>query len=53
MRAVLERPKSIVGDHPRVDSLLVTANLTFAAVYPERLVRRIVGVRVPYVSRPD
>lgn len=50
---VLAKPITIVGDDPRVDILLVAATVTFAQAYPRRIVRRVAGVRVPYLSRGD
>jgi hypothetical protein len=48
-----EKPITIVGDDPRVDILTVAWTLTFEAAYPNREQRRILGVRVPYLSRSD
>lgn len=50
---VLAKPITIVGDDPRVDILLVAATVTFADAYPQRIVRRVEGVRLPYLSRAD
>ena len=35
------------------DILTVAASVTFDQAYPRRIVRRIGGVRVPYLSRED
>lgn len=50
---VLGNPVTIVGDDPRVDILTVAGSVTFDRAYPNRTVRRIQGVRVPYLSLPD
>jgi hypothetical protein len=50
---IVRKPFTIVGDDPRVDILTVAASITFDAAYPRRLVRRIGGVRVPYLGRED
>jgi hypothetical protein len=50
---VLVNPVTIVGDDPRVDILTVAWSVTFDRAYPNRTVRRIQGVRVPYLSLPD
>jgi len=50
---VLGNPVTIVGDDPRVDILTVAWSVTFDRAYPNRTVRRIQGVRVPYLSLPD
>ncbi len=50
---VSRRPITIVGDDPRVDILTVAWSVTFARAWPRRLVRRIQGVRVPYLSLRD
>lgn len=50
---VVQKPFTIVGDDPRVDLLTVAARVTFEAAWPGRLVRRIEGVRIPYVGLED
>lgn len=50
---VLGNPVTIVGDDPRVDILTVAWSVTFDHAFPNRTVRRIQGVRVPYLSLPD
>jgi len=50
---VVRKPFTIIGDDPRVDILTVAATVTFDAVYPRRVVRRIAGVRVPYLNLDD
>ncbi|MFN2445192.1 MAG: hypothetical protein ABR606_06375 [Vicinamibacterales bacterium] len=44
---------TIVGDDPRVDVLTVAWTVTFDRAWPNRRVRRIGGVRVPYLSLRD
>jgi hypothetical protein len=50
---VVAKPFTIVGDDPRVDILTVAASVTFADAWPRRIIRRIDGVRVPYLSKAD
>lgn len=50
---VVSNPVTIIGDDPRVDVLTVAWTVTFEQAYPRRIVRRIQGVRVPYLSLPD
>jgi len=50
---VARAPITIVGDDPRVDILTVAWTVSFEEAWPRRLVRRIGGVRVPYLSRQD
>lgn len=50
---VAARPITIIGDDPRVDVLTVAATVTFDDAYPRRVVRRIAGVRVPYLNLAD
>lgn len=38
---------------PRVDLLTVACTVTFEKAWPNRVVRRIGGIRVPYLSRAD
>lgn len=47
------KPVTIIGDDPRVDVLTVAWSVTFERAWPRRLVRRIRGVRVPYLNRSD
>lgn len=50
---VVAKPFTIVGDDPRVDLLTVAASVTFDQAWPRRVVRRIEGVRIPYLSLND
>ena len=50
---VLKRPITIVGDDPRVDIMTVAWSVTFEQANRSKIVRRIHGVRVPYLSRND
>ncbi len=50
---VFEKPITIVGDDPRVDILTVAWNLTFDRAQRGKVVRRIAGVRVPYLGLSD
>ena len=50
---MLTRAITIVGDDPRVDVLTVAWTVKFEEAYPKRLVRRIQGIRVPYLSHAD
>jgi hypothetical protein len=42
-----------VGDDPRVDILTVAWNVTFERADRSKVVRRIAGVRVPYLGLRD
>lgn len=44
---------TIVGDDPRVDILTVAWTVTFEQAWERRVVRRIAGIRVPYLGRED
>ncbi len=50
---VVTRPFAIVGDMPRVDLLTVACSVTFEQAWPNRIVRRIGGIRVPYLGLAD
>jgi len=50
---VASKPFTIVGDDPRVDILTVAGSVTFDRAWPNRIVRRIDGVRVPYLALDD
>lgn len=50
---VATRPITIIGDMPRVDLLTVACTVTFEKAWPNRVVRRIDGIRVPYLSLAD
>jgi hypothetical protein len=50
---VVSKPFTIVGDDPRVDLLTVAATVTFESAWPRRRVRRIDGVRIPYLALDD
>lgn len=47
------KPITIIGDDPRVDVLTTAWTVTFEQAWPNRRVRRIDGVRVPYLSLAD
>jgi hypothetical protein len=51
--AIVDKPLTIVGDDPRVDILTVAWNVTFERAWRNRVVRRISGVRVPYLGLKD
>ncbi|MBI3403523.1 MAG: hypothetical protein HY048_19090 [Acidobacteria bacterium] len=51
--AIARKPITIIGDDPRVDVLTVVWRVTFEQAYPRRIVRRIRGVRVPYLGLRD
>jgi hypothetical protein len=50
---VFDKPITIVGDDPRVDILTVAWDVTFDRANRSRVVRRIAGVRVPYLGLQD
>lgn len=50
---IVGNPVTIVGDEPRVDVLTVAWTVTFEQAWEGRVVRRIGGVRVPYLGRKD
>lgn len=50
---VARKPFTIVGDEPRVDILTVAGSMTFDRAWPNRLVRRVEGIRVPYLALDD
>jgi len=50
---IVHNPVTIVGDDPRVDVLTIAGTVTFDQAYPRRIVRRIQGVRVPYLALTD
>jgi hypothetical protein len=50
---IATKPVTIIGDDPRVDVLTVAWSVTFDQAWPNRLVRRIDGVRVPFLSLRD
>lgn len=50
---VIAKAITIVGDDPRVDILTVAWTVGFDAAWPNRQLRRIEGVRVPYLSLDD
>jgi hypothetical protein len=52
-KEIVDKPVTIVGDDPRVDIMTVAWTVTFDQAWPSRLVRRIAGVRVPYLGRDD
>ncbi len=51
--AISNNPITIVGDDPRVDILTIAWTVTFEHAWGSRVVRRIEGVRVPYLGRDD
>jgi hypothetical protein len=50
---IFRNPITIVGDDPRVDVLTVAWTVTFDEAWGRRVVRRILGTRVPYLGRDD
>ena len=50
---VTSKPFTIVGDDPRVDVLTVACGLSFERAWPNRLVRRVEGTRLPFVGLAD
>lgn len=50
---LVRKPLTIVGDDPRVDVLTVAWTVTFVQAWPNRKVRTIHGIRVPYLSLAD
>ena len=50
---IMGKPITIIGDDPRVDVMTVAWNLTFERANRSKLVRRIAGIRVPYVGLAD
>ena len=50
---VFDKPITIVGDDPRVDILTVAWTVTFERADRSKVVRRIGGVRVPYLGLRD
>ena len=50
---ILERPITIVGDDPRVDILTTAWDVSFERANRGKVVRRIAGVRVPYLGLRD
>jgi hypothetical protein len=52
-REIVTKPVTIVGDDPRVDVLTVAWTVTFDSAWKNRIVRRIEGVRVPYLALTD
>ena len=50
---ILEKPITIVGDDPRVDVMTVAWKVTFEQADRGKVVRRIAGVRVPYLGLRD
>jgi hypothetical protein len=50
---VAGKPITIVGDDPRVDILTAAWDVTFERADRSKQVRRIAGVRVPYLSLED
>ena len=51
--AMARKPITIIGDDPRVDVLTVAWTVTFDRAWPKKQVRRLEGVRVPYLSLAD
>ncbi|MCX6544206.1 MAG: hypothetical protein NTV05_07290 [Acidobacteria bacterium] len=50
---MVQKAITIVGDDPRVDVLTIAWSVTFEKAWPGRVVRRIQGIRVSYLGRPD
>jgi hypothetical protein len=50
---IAPKPITVVGDDPRIDVLTVAWTVSFDTAWPRRMVRRIGGVRVPYLSKAD
>ena len=50
---IAHRPITIVGDDPRVDILTVAWTVSFERAWKGRVVRQILGTRVPYLGRED
>lgn len=50
---ISHHPITIVGDDPRVDILTVAWTVTFDQAWGSRVVRRIEGIRIPYLGRDD
>ena len=50
---VVRKPITIVGDDPRVDILTVAWTVTFDRADRSKVVRRIGGIRVPYLGLAD
>jgi len=50
---IASKPITIIGDDPRVDVLTMAWTVTFDRAWPNRRVRRIDGVRVPYLALRD
>jgi hypothetical protein len=51
-REIAAKPITIVGDDPRVDILTIAWSVTFERAWPNRKVRRVDGVRVPFCRSP-
>jgi len=50
---IVNNPVTVVGDDPRVDILTIAWTVTFDDAYPRRIVRRVQGIRVPYLALAD
>ena len=50
---IVNNPVTVVGDDPRVDILTIAWTVTFDDAYPKRIVRRVQGIRVPYLALAD
>src|SRR5262245_57272918 len=50
---IFDKPITIVGDDPRVDVLTVAWNVSYERAARSKRVRRIAGVRVPYLGLRD
>lgn len=50
---VVAKPFTIIGDMPRVDLLTIASTVKFEQAWPNRVVRRIEGTRVPYLGLAD
>lgn len=50
---VTARPFTIIGDSPRVDLLTVAWNVTYEKAKARKRTKKILGVRIPYLSLAD
>jgi aminoglycoside-2''-adenylyltransferase len=50
---IVGKPITIVGDDPRVDILTAAWDVTFERANRSKVVRRIAGIRVPYLGLDD
>ncbi len=50
---LMEKPITIIGDDPRVDIMTVAWKVTYEKAIQNRKVRKIFGVRVPFLGLKD